>query len=234
VLKHSSKDQRHLGDYKKAPNNVVATDPKGKIVGIIFETASPFDTPRKMSELVEMTREELKAKENHPLLVLGTFIVHFLAIHPFQDGNGRISRILTNLLLLRLGYAYVPYSSMEHVVETNKSAYYLALRATQKSLGTAKEDLNPWLLFFLRSLKAQKDYLQGVIQEAEKISDLDALDSSILKAVEKHGKLGLTELTTLTKAKKDTMKVRLSKLVKAGRLSRGGKGPATFYQLATN
>ena len=93
VLKHSSKDQRHLGEYKKAPNNVVAMDPDGKVVGVIFETATPFDTPRKMAELVESTRQELESKEHHPLLVIGDFVVRFLAIHPFQDGNGRLSRV---------------------------------------------------------------------------------------------------------------------------------------------
>lgn len=231
TLKHSSKDQRHRGEYKKAPNNVVAMDAKGKVVGIIFKTATPFDTPKKMLELVKMTLAELDSKEQHPLLVLGGFVVHFLAIHPFQDGNGRLSRILTNLLLLRLGYAYAPYSSLEHVVEGNKAAYYLALRNSQKTLATAKPDLNPWLLFFLRSLKAQKDYLQGIMQEAQKFTALDKLDSDILKALEKHGKLGLSALVIQTGAKKDTMKVRLSKLVKAGRLERQGRGPATFYQL---
>jgi Fic family protein len=231
ALKHSSKDQRHRGEYKKSPNNVVAANAEGKVVGIVFKTATPFETPQRMLELVSMTRAELESKEQHPLLIIGAFVVHFLAIHPFQDGNGRLSRILSNLLLLRHGYSYVPYSSLEHVVEGNKAAYYLALRSTQKTLGKGKgEDLHPWLLFFLRSLKAQKDYLQGVVQEAQKFSALDKLDSDILKAVEKHGKLGLSALVKLTGAKKDTMKVRLSKLVKASRLERNGKGPATFYQ----
>ena len=232
TLKHSSKDQRHRGEYKKTPNNVVATDAKGKVAGVVFATATPFETPGRMKALVAQTQVELESKEQHPLLVIGNFIVHFLAIHPFQDGNGRISRILTNLMLLRQGYAYVPYSSLEHVVETNKAAYYLALRATQKTLGTPKEDLNPWLLFFLRSLKAQKDHLRDLIQEAGKIAPLDKLDSAILKAVEKHGNLGLTALVDLTGGKKDTLKVRLTKLVKTGRLERNGKGPATFYRLA--
>lgn len=230
VLRHSSKDQRHLGEYKKAPNNVVATDPQGKVVGIVFETATPFATPGLMTALVEDTRRELEAREHHPLLVIGDFVVRFLAIHPFQDGNGRLSRILTNLLLLRQGYAYVPYSSMEHLVEGNKAAYYLALRTTQKALGTPKPNPEPWLLFFLRSLKAQKDYLKKLVEEAGQLMDLDSLDAAILQAVQQHGKVGLTELATLTTAKKATLKVRLAKLVQAGRLERGGKGPATFYR----
>lgn len=233
TLKHSRKDQRHRGEYKKTANNVVSTDAKGKVAGVVFATATPFETPARMKALVAQTQAELDSKVQHPLLVIGTFIVHFLAIHPFQDGNGRVSRILTNLLLLRQGYAYVPFSSLEHVVEANKAAYYLALRSTQKTLGSPKENLEPWLLFFLRTLKTQKDALQDAIQEAGKIAPLDKLDSAIIQSVKKHGKLGLTALAELTGAKKDRLKVRLAKLAHAGRLERGGKGPATFYRLAS-
>ena len=233
VLRHSSKDQRHLGEYKKGPNNVVATDAQGQVVGIVFETATPFDTPRLMETLVEDANRELELKEHHPLLVIGDFVVRFLAIHPFQDGNGRLSRILTNLLLLKQGYAYVPYSSMEHVVEGNKSSYYLALRETQKTLGTPTPNPAPWLLFFLRSLKAQKDYLRKRVEEAGQLLDLDSLDAAILQVVQQHSKVGLTQLATLTQAKKATLKVRLAKLVQSGKLERAGKGPATFYRQAT-
>src|SRR5690606_16668813 len=93
ALKHSHKDQRHRGDYKKSPNHVVETDAKGKVVGIIFKTATAFETPKMMRELLATINAELDSKEQHPLLVIGAFIVHFLAIHPFQDGNGRLSRI---------------------------------------------------------------------------------------------------------------------------------------------
>ena len=96
----------------------------------MFETATPFDTPRLMAELVEWTNTNLDQKVLHPLLVAAIFTVVFLEIHPFQDGNGRLSRILTTLILLRSGYAYVPYSSLESVIEQSKEGYYLALRRT--------------------------------------------------------------------------------------------------------
>ena len=120
LLKYSDKDQRHKGEYKKLSNNIEAFDASGKSIGIVFMTTSPFDTPAKMHELVLWTQQQLKNKSLHPLLVIGIFIVVFLAIHPFQDGNGRLSRILTSLLLLKAGYAYVPYSSLESIIERNK------------------------------------------------------------------------------------------------------------------
>ena len=109
LLKYSTKDTRHRGEYKKMQNHVEAFDPDGKSLGVIFETATPFDTSVKMKDLVKWARRRLKDKDLHPLLITAIFVVHFLAIHPFQDGNGRLSRILTTLLLLKNGYAYVPY-----------------------------------------------------------------------------------------------------------------------------
>jgi Fic family protein len=93
-----------------------------------------------MAELVSWMRSQEETKAFHPLLVIATFIVVFLEIHPFQDGNGRLSRVLTTLLLLRAGYAYVPYSSLERVIEQSKDSYYLALRRTQGTIRTPDPD----------------------------------------------------------------------------------------------
>jgi Fic family protein len=117
LLRHSDKDERHRGHYKKLNNHVEAFDATGKSLGIIFKTATPFDTPRKMEQLLYWTNETLKDKSIHPLLAIGVFNVVFLAVHPFQDGNGRLSRVLSTLLLLRSGYSYVPYSSLESIIE---------------------------------------------------------------------------------------------------------------------
>jgi Fic family protein len=91
-------------------------------IGTVFETATPFDTPRRMTELVSWVNNEREKAVLHPLLVIALFVVVFLEIHPFQDGNGRLSRVLTTLLLLQAGYAYVPYCSLESVIEANKEA----------------------------------------------------------------------------------------------------------------
>ena len=129
LLIHSEKDARHRGSYKTASNNVTAFGEGGEVLGVVFETATPFDTPRLMTELVTWFNEERASGRLHPLLLIGIWVVVFLEIHPFQDGNGRLSRVLTTLLLLQAGYAYVPYSSLESVIEQSKDAYYRALAA---------------------------------------------------------------------------------------------------------
>lgn len=120
LLVYSAKDERHRGSYKTNPNHVIAFDADGREIGVVFETAKPFDTPRLMTELVTWVRNTLEEKQLHPLLIIAIFTVVFLEIHPFQDGNGRLSRVLTTLLLLRSDYAYVPYSSLESVIEQTK------------------------------------------------------------------------------------------------------------------
>ncbi|MEI6483132.1 MAG: Fic family protein [Betaproteobacteria bacterium] len=164
LLRYSLKDERHRGDYKKLSNNVVAFDAEGKMVGVVFETATAFDTPRRMTELLDWFKNAQELGRLHPLLIVAVFIMTFLEIHLFQDGNGRLSRILTTLLLLKAGYAYVPYSSLESAIEHSKEAYYLALRQTQQSLRSEAPNWQPWLLFFMRALQQQKRRLASKVE----------------------------------------------------------------------
>ncbi|MDQ3633795.1 MAG: Fic family protein [Acidobacteriota bacterium] len=232
LLKFSSKDVSHRGKYKKFPNNVVAFDENGREIGVVFETATPFDTSREMEHLLRWTNDAIKKEKIHRLLIVAVFVVCFLAIHPFQDGNGRISRVLTTLLLMRFGYEYVPYSSLESVIEDNKDLYYKALRQTQKTLSTKDTDWGKWCLFFLKCLKKQKDKLTAKL-EREKIiaQDLPKLSEDILGLLREHGKLGISEIETLTGGNKNTLKVRLRELVKANFIEQNGQGRATFYNL---
>lgn len=231
LLRYSHKDERHRGNYKSVDNHIEAFDTNGKSLGILFNTASPMMTTILMRELVDWIRAAFTEKELHPLLVIGIFVVRFLAIHPFQDGNGRLSRVLTTLLLLKSGYTYVPYSSLETVIEDNKDSYYLALRRTQKDLDT-NPDWNPWLLFFLRSLKRQKDRLE-VKLEREKImrSSLPELSVQILELAKEHGRVTTREIEALTNASRSTIKARINELVEIKKLSRNGKGRSTWYSL---
>lgn len=234
LLRHSNKDERHRGDYKKLDNHVIAIDEHGKEIGVLFETATPFDTPREMEELVRWVNKAIAENSLHPLFIVAVFIVVFLAIHPFQDGNGRLSRILTTLMLLRAGYVYVPYASLESVVEDNKDLYYKALRRTQTTLKTDTPDWEPWLGFFLRCLKKQKANLAAKI-EKEKAGDdtaLPALSVQILELLKKHERLTIAEMVNYTSANQNTLKVRLRELVEAGRVQRHGKARATWYVLS--
>ena len=231
LLRHSEKDQRHRGDYKTLPNHVVAKDQHGKEIGVVFETATPFDTPTEMEELVKWASKATEEEAMHPLLIIAVFSVVFLAIHPFQDGNGRLSRILTTLMLLRMGYDYVPYASLEHVIEDNKELYYKALRRTQATLKSDKPDWEPWLGFFLRCLKKQKDNLGLKIQEhkPQDDSDLPILSVQVLELFNEHERLTIKEIVALTGANQNTIKLRLRELVNGGLLIRHGKARATWY-----
>lgn len=231
LLRHSSKDMRHKGEYKKLPNNVEAFDAGGKSVGIIFQTTSPFDTPFRMQELVGWTREAMADRAWHPLIVTGLFIVVFLEIHPFQDGNGRLSRVLTTLLLLQGGYSYVPYSSLESVIEANTESYYLALRRTQGTLARDEPDFEPWLLFFLRSLKKQKDRLAEKIGREAATEGLHPDALKILEEARRLSRITTGEAEKLTSAPRPTVKARLAELVKRGLLTREGQGRGAWYGL---
>lgn len=235
LLRHSGKDERHRGAYKTLSNNVVAFDAQGREIGVIFETTTPFDTPREMEALVAWTRKALDEEAHHPLLIIGVFVVAFLAIHPFQDGNGRLSRVLTTLLLLRAGYAYVPYASLERVIEENKDLYYKALRRTQTTLKGDRPDWEPWIGFFLRCLKKQKDGLAARL-ERERTSqggeaDLPDLPLQILKSLRAHERLTIVRLASITGANRNTLKKWLRELVAAGRIRQHGKARATWYSL---
>jgi Fic family protein len=235
VLRHSSKDERHRGSYKTLSNNVVAFNADGAQIGVAFETATPFDTPREMEALVAWTRKAIEEDTHHPLLIVAVFVVTFLAIHPFQDGNGRLSRVLTTLMLLRAGYAYVPYASLERVIEDNKDLYYKALRRTQTTLKGDAPDWEPWIGFFLRSLKKQKDRLAVRLdhERASQASDdsLPDLAREVLKALRAQERLTIAELVEITGANRNTIKVRLRELVAAGRVRQHGKARATWYSL---
>lgn len=229
LLRHSRKDKRHRGEYKKLSNNVEAFDADGKSVGVIFQTASPFDTPFKMQELVAWTREAFADRAWHPLIVVGLFVVVFLEIHPFQDGNGRLSRVLTTLLLLQAGYGYAAYSSLESVVEANKEGYYLGLRRTQGTLTRDDPDFEPWLVFFLRSLKIQKDRLAEKIAREPGAEGLHPDAIKILEEARRLGRITTGEAEKVTGAPRPTVKTRLRELVKRGLLRRQGQGRGAWY-----
>jgi Fic family protein len=230
LLAFSQKDERHRGAYKAQSNHVTAFDADGTEIGVVFETATPFDTPRLMEELVACARGAFARKSLHPLLVTGIFTVVFLEIHPFQDGNGRLSRVLTTLLLLRAGYAYIPYASLESVIEAGKEGYYRALRQTQRTIRSETPDWQPWTIYFLRALKQQKDRLDRKIDDERLIrSRLPELSLSILDLAKERGRLTIGDIVTLTGANRNTIKKHLASLVDANHLTQHGAGKGTWY-----
>lgn len=233
LLKYSSKDMGHRGNYKTLANNVEAFDAQGKSLGVIFQTASPFETPYIMSDLLAGFARLQTSRELHPLLLIAAFIVHFLAIHPFQDGNGRLSRALSTLLLLQAGYRYVPYCSLERIIEDNKDGYYRALRLAQQQIRTPTEKLDPWIRFFLQSLKKQKDLLLRKIEREKILLQLNPAAEKILTLAKDRGRLSITAAVTLLGINRNTAKLHLRQLVQQGYLRQHGTGKSTWYSSAT-
>jgi Fic family protein len=168
LLKYSNKDSRHKGKFKELTNSVVANYPDGS-TRVIFNTTAPFLVEKEMQELVNWANNTLETAELHPLIVIATFIYEFLSIHPYQDGNGRLSRLLTNLLLLKTDYKFVLYVSLEQIIEKKKAAYYQALMSGQKERYKETEKIAEWLLFFLESLNELIIILENKIAEYRKI-----------------------------------------------------------------
>jgi len=224
LLVHSEKDERHRGSYKTTSNSVTAFDETGHQIGIVFETATPFDTPRLMSELIAWLKEARETRRVHPLLVIAVFTIVFLEIHPFQDGNGRLSRILTTLLLMQAGYIYVPYSSLESVIERSKEGYYLALREAP--------NWQPGITFFLRALQQQKRLLADKVeQEKLVLAAMPELAVQILDYARDFGRVTMGDMVRKTAASRNTLKEHFRSLVKKKQLIQQGIGKGTWYAL---
>ena len=169
----------------------------------------------------------------YPLLIIALCIVVFLEIHPFQDGNGRLSRVLTTLLLLQAGYAYVPYSSLESVIEQSKEAYYLALRQMQGTIRTEAPNWQPWLLFFLRSLAEQVRRLEKKVEREEiLLAAMPKLQLQIVEFAREHGRVTIGEAIKLTGASRNTLKQHFRTLVARGTLKQHGSGRGVWYGLS--
>jgi Fic family protein len=230
LLKYSPKDDDHRGKYKKVNNHVEAYDANGKSLGIVMQTATPFETPLLMSELIDWYNESVNEESQHPLIIIAIFIVVFLAIHPFPDGNGRLSRIITTLLLLRAGYTYVPYSSMESIIETNKDSNYLALRRTQQKIYTSEQEWEHWLIFFLKTMVKQIGNLAyKVKQEQTLLASLPALSRQIIEMAKIRTEITVKEIEDTTKANRNTIKSHLKKLTEQNYLLQIGKGRGVRY-----
>ena len=230
LLKYAAKDEGHRGQYKKTENAVEMFDEEGKSVGVVFETTKAYLTPKEMQELVEWTRTALEEEHLHPLLLIGNFIVEFLKIHPFQDGNGRLSRIITNLLLLKSGYLYMPYVSHEKLIEDNKNDYYAALRQSQKSFGTKKETITPWLDFFLAVVLKQSQKAIELLrwEDIEKI--LSPKQLAVWNYLQDVIEAAPAEIVKKTKVAGPTVYQALTKLIKLKKVERIGLGRSTRYR----
>lgn len=188
--------------------------------------------PVRMAELLSWLNNARILRRLHPLVILTIFVLAFLEIHPFQDGNGRLRRVLTTLLLLQAGYAYVPHTSLESVIEHNNEGYCLELYQTQNTFRTDTPDWQPWMRFFMRVLQQQKRQLATKV-EREKITltALNALSLNIMDHVRDRGRVTTREMVQIIGASRDTLKATFGSLVAEGLLVRNGGDRSTWYSL---
>ena len=230
LLKHVEKDKLHRGEYKRTENKVHMIDAAGKSVGILFDTTPAYLTPKEMQELVEAAQNAFKEKRYHPLLIIGNFLVAFLLIHPFADGNGRISRILTNLLLLQHGYVYVPYVSHEKLIEDNKPDYYMALRKSQNTMRSKKPDITPWLEFFLSVVHTQATAAIELLSAENIDKTLSPKQIAVWQYLQKVEEATPGEISKHAKVARPTVNQVLDKLLRLKKIERLGLGRTTRYR----
>jgi len=230
LLKYVDKDKTHRGEYKKQENKVYMVDDLKNPIAVLFDTTPAYLTPKEMQELVEWTQAALKEKKYHSLLIISNFLVEFLNIHPFQDGNGRLSRILTNLLLLKEGYSYMPYISHEKLVEDNKPEYYIALRKSQKTIKTKREDIASWLDFFLTIFLKQSQMAVGLLSKEKVEKLLTNKQLVVWEYLNKVDKSTPLEIAEKTKVAYGTVRQALDKLMRLKKIERFGQGRSTRYK----
>jgi Fic family protein len=224
LLKYSSKDSWHRGDYKQHTNAVEASFPDGS-KRIIFRTTDPgFATEDAMRRLIDWYSMET---EVHPLITCAALVYEFVSIHPFQDGNGRLSRLLTTLSLLQKGYNWIQYVSFEHEIENRKKEYYISLRTCQSQ--RPNEDITEWIEFFLKSLLNVQSKLEQKLAVSEQQSNLSTKEKMIYSYILNHPGCKSSEVVAELNITKPTVKRVLSDLIDKKLIVRYGRGAGITY-----
>lgn len=234
LLHFSEKDKIHKGKYKNKDNVVVAKNKEGQ-ESVLFGPTPPYLVKKEMDDVLFWTDRKLEENKLHSLLIIANFIFEFLAIHPFDDGNGRLSRALTNLLLLKNGYSHIPYISLEEIIEEKQSEYYLSLRQTQKLHKTESEDISAWVNFFLDTLIEQTNRAKNLLNKNQPENILSEKQLTVWNLFQDSGTLSVKEIgeklqNTIPLV---TIKQAVSRLVSLKLIERIGFGRATRYRKIT-
>lgn len=230
-MHYSEKDQLHKGQYKTSSNKVILVE-NGIEKGVIFEPTEPHLVRGEMIELLEWTRNAFDKKVHHPLLLIGNFVFEYLCIHPFKDGNGRTSRILTNLLLLQHGYEFTPYVSHEKIIEENKADYYLSLRRSTKHWKTeSDENISDWILFFLKVVETQGELAKEITTKEDPEILLSRDQTKVWRCFQKGPEWSRKELSEETNIPLKSIEKIIIKLLDMNKIQRIGKGRGTRYRV---
>ncbi|MBI5004194.1 Fic family protein [Candidatus Kaiserbacteria bacterium] len=229
LLQFSTKDRAHKGRYKSADNIVVARGDHGEEI-VLFRPTPPYLVKKEMDDVLAWTHTSLKNRDLHPLLIIANFIFEFLAIHPFHDGNGRLSRALTNLLLLQTGYEYIPYVSLEEIIEGRKDAYYFSLRGAQRHHKTEREDISTWIVFLLEALVTQAEEARMLIERDDPERMLSERQLAVFALFTQEVEFTPREIVVKTEIPLPTVKQVLARLLALKLVKRIGLGRATRYR----
>jgi Fic family protein len=227
----SSKDRWHAGKYKISSNNILASKGVSSGVRPILETSSITDTPVRMSELIYWLDQERKTQRSHPLVRVLVFVLLFLEIHPFQDGNERLAKVLLRLLLIQEGYSFINYAPFETILETKGFEFYESWTKSHRSINLNQLDLDPWLDFMLSAIKALPEHLLEKIDiKTGNLFDTPSTAIKIMEIARMRHRFRIGDVISLTQGNRSTLKFHLRKLVESGKLKRQGQGAGIYYE----
>jgi len=226
LLKYSAKDQWHKGNYKAHSNAVEASFPDGTRQIIFQTTEAGFATEDAIRELINWYNSE---KEVHPLIKIAVLIYDFLSVHPFQDGNGRLSRLISTLLLLKNGYTWIQYVSFEHEIENRKNEYYKVLRTCQAQ--RPNEDITVWMIFFLGCLSNIQSQLMAKLNKSGLEAQLSPKEKLIFTIIQNRPNIQSGGISEKLSIPSPTVKRILSELIHKGLIEKQGSGRNVSYTI---
>lgn len=232
LLKHSDKDQKHRGSYKTSSNKVVANYPDGS-QRTLFDPTPPHLTPVEMPQLIDWLNERIEQKDMHPLVYIAGFVYEFLSIHPYKDGNGRLSRLLTTLLMMKQGYEFIQYVSFENVIESSKDEYYRVLMDGQQNRYNDNERINSWVLYFMQSLITLTERLEAKYETYSKLKTaLNKRQQKVMDFIQDNEPAQVGDIEkALGEYSRNTLKKDLNYLVKEKLLLKTGDRKGTRYHI---
>ncbi|MGD9928489.1 MAG: Fic family protein [Mangrovibacterium sp.] len=226
LMRHSKKDEWHKGNYKQHTNSVEASFPNGTKQIIFQTTEAGFATEDAMRALIDWYKKD---KITHPLVKCALFAYEFVSIHPFQDGNGRLSRLLSTLLLLKNGYTWIQYVSFEHEIENRKSEYYRVLRSCQAQ--RPNENVNDWVNFFFDALKNIQNQLLNKLEQSGVETKLSPREKSIITFIGNNPGCKSGDIAKRLDIPSPTVKRILPELINKNLIEKHGTGPGTNYSI---
>jgi Fic family protein len=231
LLSPPTRDDRERGKYRTGLGRAVAHHGRSNLEAVALRPSPPDRIPDEMAALTKWTTERLAARRFHPLLVIPGFVLEFLSIRPFTHGNGRLSHVLTELLLLQSGYSYIPYASLGRVIANRWTEHYLALRQSQANRNLPEPDISTWLFAFLDALRAHAAELRKSVKERPDERILSQNHLRVLKLLERHGEVTNRLLCAELDIPRETAKQVLNRLVALNMIRRAGAGRAVRYSL---